>query len=85
MRRYRGHRWTCGRLEVTRWLDFEWDLEQVPLPRVKFWPDERGMLVGLSLGDRHSDPIAGADVRVDGRVGQAWSTWLWTRRHRRGR
>jgi hypothetical protein len=57
----------------------------VPLPRVRFWPDERGLLVGLSFGDAYGDPIVGVDLWFRGRVGQLLSRWAWDRRRRRRR
>lgn len=85
MRCHRGYRWTCGRVELGRGVDVEWHLEAALLPRVRLWPDERGMLVGMSLGDRNGDPLLGVDVRLTGRFGRWWADRVWERRRRRGR
>lgn len=80
MKYHRGYRWSHGRIELSEAIDVEFDLTEFPLPRIRLYPDERGMLVGVSFGDRNGDPIVGADVRVYGRFGRRWADWLWKRR-----
>lgn len=75
---------TRRRLVGLRWGSWSrLDLSSLSVPRVRLFDGDTDLLVNLCVGDRYGDPVIGIDFYVTGRLGEAWSGWLWERRRRR--